>query len=56
MPAGVPVRGHSSYIREAATDAPGFVDRLDKNDFLHDKRTQQAVIMSLIIAGEAATR
>ena len=29
---------------------------LAKDDFLADKRTQQAVIMSLIIIGEAATK
>ena len=29
---------------------------LAKDDFLQDKRTQQAVIMSLIIIGEAATK
>ena len=29
---------------------------LEKADFLTDKRTQQAVIMSLIIIGEAATK
>tara|TARA_R110002073_G_scaffold196433_1_gene355507 strand:+ start:101 stop:385 length:285 start_codon:yes stop_codon:yes gene_type:complete len=29
---------------------------LDKEDFLADKRTQQAVIMSLVIIGEAATK
>jgi uncharacterized protein with HEPN domain len=29
---------------------------LDKDDFLADKRTQQAVVMSLIIIGEAATK
>jgi uncharacterized protein with HEPN domain len=33
-----------------------FVDGLGKDDFLEDKRTQQAVIMSLIIIGEAATK
>jgi uncharacterized protein with HEPN domain len=27
-----------------------------KNDFLKDKRTQQAVVMSLIVIGEAATK
>lgn len=32
------------------------MEGLDKNDFLADKRTQQAVIMSLIIIGEAATK
>ena len=43
-------------IRQAATDACDFVAGLDKDDFLADKRTQQAVIMSLIIIGEAATK
>ncbi len=32
------------------------LDGLSKDDFLEDKRTQQAVIMSLIIVGEAATK
>jgi uncharacterized protein with HEPN domain len=39
------------HIRQAATDACGFVEGLEKDDFLKDKRTQQAVIMSLIIIG-----
>ena len=37
-------------------DACGFAEGLDKADFLADKRTQQAIIMSLIIIGEAATK
>lgn len=44
------------HIQQAATDACGFIDGLAKNDFLGDKRTQQAVIMSLIVIGEAATK
>lgn len=44
------------HIRQAAADARGFVEGLDKEDFLEDKRTQQAVIMSLIIIGEAVTK
>ncbi|MBK1718241.1 hypothetical protein CKO27_11410 [Thiocystis violacea] len=44
------------HMQQAATDAFGFVDGLAKVDFLEDKRTQQAVIMSLIIIGEAATK
>ena len=44
------------HIQQAASDACGFVDGLDKQDFLEDKRTQQAVIMSLIIMGEAVTK
>ena len=44
------------HMEQAAADACGFVDGLGKADFLVDKRTQQAVIMSLIIIGEAATK
>ncbi len=44
------------HIQQAATDACSFVEGLAKEDFLADKRTQQAVIMSLIIIGEAATK
>jgi uncharacterized protein with HEPN domain len=44
------------HIQQAAADASGFVTGLSKEDFLSDKRTQQAVIMSLIIIGEAATK
>lgn len=43
-------------IRLAAGDACSFIEGLDKNDFLADKRTQQAVILNLIIMGEAATQ
>ena len=44
------------HIQQAAADARSFVKGLAKDDFLADKRTQQAVIMSLIIIGEAATK
>jgi uncharacterized protein with HEPN domain len=44
------------HMQQAAADACGFVEGLSKTDFLADKRTQQAVIMSLIIIGEAATK
>jgi uncharacterized protein with HEPN domain len=44
------------HMQQAAMDACTFVDSLGKADFLEDKRTQQAVIMSLIIIGEAATK
>ncbi len=44
------------HIQKAATDVCSFVEGLAKDDFLADKRTQQAVIMSLIIIGEAATK
>jgi uncharacterized protein with HEPN domain len=44
------------HMQQAASDVCAFVAGLDKAAFLADKRTQQAVIMSLIIIGEAATR
>ena len=44
------------HIQQAAMDARSFVEGLAREDFLVDKRTQQAVVMSLIIIGEAATK
>ena len=44
------------HIQQAAADVCSFVEGLAKDDFLADKRTQKAVIMSLIIIGEAATK
>ena len=44
------------HIHQAATDACSFVEGLTLPDFLEDKRTQQAVIMCLIIVGEAVTK
>jgi uncharacterized protein with HEPN domain len=43
-------------MQTAAKDARRFVDGMSKEDFLADKRTQQAVVMSLVIIGEAAAR
>lgn len=45
-----------NHMQQAADDACSFVEGLAREDFLEDRRTQQAVIMSLIILGEAATR
>ena len=44
------------HMQQAAVDACGFVEGMSKDDFLADRPTQQAVIMSLIIIGEAATK
>jgi uncharacterized protein with HEPN domain len=44
------------HIQQAATDARAFAEGLTKDAFLADKRTQRAVIMSLVIMGEAATK
>lgn len=44
------------HIEEAANDACSFVKEMSKDEFESDKRTQQAVIFSLIVIGEAATK
>lgn len=44
------------HIRQAAADACSFIDDLSKEDFLTDKRAQNAVVMCLIVIGEAATK
>ena len=44
------------HMQQAATDACSFVEGLSKSDSLADKLTQQGVIMSLIIIGEASTK
>jgi uncharacterized protein with HEPN domain len=44
------------HIQQAATDACGFIHGLSKEDFLADRRTQNAVVMSLIVLGEASTK
>ena len=44
------------HIRQAASDACGFIQGMGKDEFLADKRTQSAVVMSLVIIGEAATQ
>lgn len=47
------LRDYPHHIRVGATEACSFVEGIDKADFLHDRRTQQAVIMNLVIVGEA---
>ena len=44
------------HMRAAAFDACSFVEGLSRDDFLGDKRTQAAVVMNLIVMGEAATK
>ncbi|MFT7400988.1 MAG: hypothetical protein ACI83N_000574 [Hydrogenophaga sp.] len=44
------------HMRQAAADAIGFVEGMSRDDFLGDKRIQHAVIMSMIVLGEAATK
>lgn len=44
------------HIIEAATLACSYVQGVSKEDFLVDKRTQQAVILNIMVIGEAATK
>ncbi|MDQ3061128.1 MAG: DUF86 domain-containing protein [Pseudomonadota bacterium] len=44
------------HMLEAAQQACLYVQGLGKADFLEDKRTQQAVILNLLILGEAVTK
>lgn len=48
--------GYVDQMRRAAVDACSFVEAMARDEFLRDKRTQQAVVMSLLIVGEAATK
>lgn len=45
-----------NHMRQAIADAQSFTEDMAREDFLQDKRTQQAVVMSLIVLGEAATK
>jgi uncharacterized protein with HEPN domain len=45
-----------NHILEAARLACSYTDGLSKEDFLADKRTQQAVILNIVVIGEAATK
>jgi uncharacterized protein with HEPN domain len=44
------------HIEQAAREALGFVQDHTVETFSADRRTQQAVMMTLVIIGEAATR
>jgi uncharacterized protein with HEPN domain len=44
------------HMLEANEQALIYVEGLPKDDFLEDKRTQQAVVLNLIVIGEASTK
>lgn len=44
------------HMQEAAGLACSYVDGFSKAAFLEDKKTQQAVILNIIVLGEAATK
>ena len=43
-------------MRRSAADALSFTEGIDREAFLQDLRTQRAVVMCLMILGEAASR
>lgn len=45
-----------NHMLEAARQACLYVETMNKADFLSDRRTQQAVILNLVILGEAVTK
>jgi uncharacterized protein with HEPN domain len=47
---------YMGHMLEAAQQACSYSEGLSMKDFLADKRTQQAVILNLVIIGEAATQ
>lgn len=44
------------HILEAARQSCLYIEGMAHDDFMADKRTQQAVILNLVIIGEAATK
>ena len=44
------------HMLEAALQACAYVEGLSKVEFLDDKRTQQTVVLNLILIGEEATK
>ena len=45
-----------AHIQQAANEACGFISNLSKDEFFSDRRTQNAVVMSLIVIGEASAK
>ena len=50
------VDDYLEHIEEAANLALSYVKGMDKQSFLEDRRTQQAVIYNIMIIGEAASQ
>jgi uncharacterized protein with HEPN domain len=53
---GLRQNDYLSHMLEATTLAHSYVEGFSKADFLGDKRTQQAVILNIMVIGEAATK
>lgn len=44
------------HMLTAAREVTGFIEGLDRESFMADRRTQQAVVMNLLVIGEAAAK
>ncbi|SAL09278.1 hypothetical protein AWB70_00067 [Caballeronia cordobensis] len=44
------------HMRDASRTARGYLDGIDKSEFLETRMIQQAVILNLIVIGEAAVQ
>lgn len=56
MSRAFPLSDYLDHMLAAAVQACSYVEGMDKAAFLADKRTQQAVILNIIVIGEAATK
>ena len=50
------VPDYLDHMLQAAMQACAYVEGMSKEAFLSDKRTQQAVVLNLILLGEEATK
>ena len=50
------ITDHLNHLEEAAAQIVTYVSETTREEFFEDKRTQQAVILNLIVIGEVATR
>jgi len=53
---GLRIDDYLAHMLEGAQLVRKYVDGMSKEEFIQDRRTQQAVILNLIVVGEAATR
>lgn len=56
MSASNRIADYLGHMQEAATQACSYVQGLTKEEFLEDKKTQQAVVLNLILIGEEAAK
>lgn len=56
MPQDNRLYDYIEHMKEAVRLACDYVEGMDNAAFMQDRRTQQAVIMNLIVLGEAATK